>query len=140
MDLGAPYRLKGEYHIELPPGVQVGRVPDKVSLQSEFGALEIEYSLSGDTLSATQTLSVTVSRIPAEKHSNFRDFVNRVLRQGSQRLRLQKNQLLRLTSPPLATKRRLRTLTRANDTLSGSYAHYRYKNLLAVCAWQGGRK
>ena len=90
LDLGTPFRQKGEYRIELPPGMRIDRVPDKTSIKSEFGELQVEYSLDGNVLLATQILSFTVSRIPPEKYPEFRDFVNASLRAERQRLRVQK--------------------------------------------------
>jgi hypothetical protein len=90
MDVGAPYRLKGEYRIELPAGMRIDRVPDKTSIKSEFGQLEVEYSMSGNVLLATHTLSFTQSRISPEKYAEFRDFVNASLRVERQRLRVVK--------------------------------------------------
>ena len=90
LDLGTPFRQKGEYRIELPAGMRIDRVPEKTSIKSEFGELQVEYSLGGNVLLATQTLSFTVSRIPPEKYPDFRDFVNAALRAERQRLRVQK--------------------------------------------------
>jgi hypothetical protein len=90
LDLGTPFRQKEEYRIELPPGMRIDRVPDKTSIKSEFGELQVEYSLNGSVLLATQTLSFTVSRIPPEKYPDFRDFVNASLRAERQRLRVLK--------------------------------------------------
>jgi hypothetical protein len=87
LDIGTPYRIKGEYRIELPPDMRVEHVPDKTSIKSEFGELEVEYSVDGNVLLATQTLSFTLSRILPEKYPDFRDFVNASLRAGRQRLR-----------------------------------------------------
>ena len=90
MDVGAPYRLKGEYRIELPAGMRIDRVPDKTSIKSEFGEMATEYSMSGNVLLATHTLSFTQSRISPEKYAEFRDFVNASLRVERQRLRVMK--------------------------------------------------
>jgi hypothetical protein len=86
LDLGVPYRVKGEYRIELPTGMRVERVPEKASLKSEYGELQTEYSASGNVLVAKSTLSFAMSRIPPEKYAEFRDFVNAVSR--AERLRL----------------------------------------------------
>jgi hypothetical protein len=90
LDLGTPFRQKAEYRIELPPGMRIDRVPEKSSIKSEFGELQVEYSLDGNVLLATHTLSFIVSRIPPEKYPDFRDFVNAALRAERQRLRVQK--------------------------------------------------
>ena len=90
LDLGTPFRQKGEYRIELPLGMRIERVPDKTSIKSEFGDLQVEYSLDGNVLVASQILSFTVSRIPPEKYPGFRDFVNASLRAERQRLRVVK--------------------------------------------------
>ena len=91
LDLGTPFRQKAEYRIELPPGMRIDRVPERTAMRSEFGDLQVEYSLDGNVLLATQTLSFTVSRIPPEKYPDFRDFVNAALRAERQRLRVQKS-------------------------------------------------
>jgi hypothetical protein len=90
LDLGTPYRLKGEYRLELPPGMKVDRLPDKISTKSEFGQLDVEYSMDGNVLAAAQTLSFTMSRIPPEKYPDFRDFVNSSFRAEQRRLRVVK--------------------------------------------------
>jgi hypothetical protein len=92
MELGTPYHLKGEYRIELPPDMRVMGLPQNVSVKSEFGSLEVEYSADGNTVLTTETLSFTSSRIPAEKYAAFRDFVNAALRVGQVRLRAIKAQ------------------------------------------------
>ena len=63
---------------------------DKTSIESQFGKLQVEYSLDGNVLLATQIFSFTVSRIPPEKYPDYRDFVNDSLRAERQRLRVQK--------------------------------------------------
>ena len=90
LDIGTPERIKGEYRFDLPVGMKIERVPDKTSIQSEFGALEVEYSVSGNQLLANLTLSFTQSRIPPEKYAEFRDFVNATLRAERLRLRVVK--------------------------------------------------
>ena len=90
LDLGAPERIHGEYRIELPPGMRVESLPNKTSMKSEFGEMEVEYSMSGNVLTATHTVSFTESRIPPEKYMEFRDFVNSFLRAAAQRLRMVK--------------------------------------------------
>ncbi len=90
LDLGTPFRQKAEYRIELSSGMRIDRVPEKTSIKSEFGELQVEYSLDGNVLLATQTLSFTVSRIPPEKYPDFRDFVNASFRAERQRLRMLK--------------------------------------------------
>jgi hypothetical protein len=89
-DLGAPYRLKGEYRFELPAGMKVEGVPEKISLKSEFGELQVEYTLNGNALMATETLSFTQSRVEPDKYPAFRDFVNASIRAERQRLRVVK--------------------------------------------------
>jgi len=90
LDLGTPFRQKADYRIELPAGTRIDRVPEKTSLKSEFGDLQVEYSLDGNVLLATQTLTFTVSRISPEKYPDFRDFINAAIRAERQRLRVLK--------------------------------------------------
>jgi len=50
----------------------------------------IEYTATGNTLHATQTLAYMQSRIPPEKYPAFREYVNGILRLEKQRLRIVK--------------------------------------------------
>jgi hypothetical protein len=88
LDVGAPHHVKCDYRLELPVGMKIERLPDKISIKSEFGEVTIEYSLSGNILVATQTVSFTQSRILPDKYANFRDFVNTYIRATRQRLRV----------------------------------------------------
>ncbi len=88
LDVGAPYHVKVVYRLELPIGMRVERLPDNVSVQSEFGAMNIDYSVGTDALIATQRVSFTESRIPPEKYPAFRDFVNSYIRATHQRVRV----------------------------------------------------
>jgi hypothetical protein len=88
LDVGAPYHVKCDYRLELPAGMRIERLPDKNSFKSEFGEVTIEYSMSGDVLVATQTVSFAQSRILPEKYPDFRDFVNAYIRATRQRLRV----------------------------------------------------
>jgi hypothetical protein len=90
LDIGTPERIRGEYRFELPAGMRIDRIPDKGSIKSEFGELDVEYSVSENVLIASQTLTFTQSRIPPEKYPEFRDFVNASLRAERQRLRVVK--------------------------------------------------
>ncbi len=90
LDIGPPHQVSGTYRIEMPAGMHVDRLPEKTSIKSEFGELEIEYSVNESVLSAAQTLSFTQSRIPPEKYPQFRDFVNAIVRAERQRLRVVK--------------------------------------------------
>jgi hypothetical protein len=88
LDVGIPYHVRCEYHLELPPGMRVERLPDKTSVKSEFGEVSIEYSMSGSVLVATQTVSFAQSRILPDKYPDFRDFVNAYIRATRQRVRV----------------------------------------------------
>jgi hypothetical protein len=88
LDVGAPYHVKCAYRLELPVGMRIERLPDKISTKSEFGEVTIEYSMSGNVLIATQTVSFAQGRISPDKYSDFRDFVNAYIRATRQRLRM----------------------------------------------------
>lgn len=87
LELGIPYRVRGQTHVELPLGMGIAGVPSKTSVESEFGSLQVEYSVSGNTVLTTETLSFTLSRIPPEKYEAFREFINNVRRVEQVRLR-----------------------------------------------------
>ena len=88
LDLGSPDHVSVAYRLELPAGMRVERLPDKTSVKSEFGEITIEYSMNGNVVTATQTISFLESRIPPEKYPGFRDFVNSYLRATRQRVRV----------------------------------------------------
>jgi hypothetical protein len=88
LDVGAPHHVKCEYRVELPAGMKIDRLPDKVSIHSEFGEVTIEYSMSGNILVATQVVSFAQSRIAPERYPDFRDFVNAYIRATRLRLRV----------------------------------------------------
>ncbi len=90
LDIGTPEQIQGQYRIELPPGMRVDRLPDKTSIQSEFGELDVEYSMSGNAILAKQTFSFTQSRIPPEKYPAYREFMISCLRAERERLRISK--------------------------------------------------
>lgn len=90
LDIGIPYHVNGEYRVELPADMRLAQVPEKISLQSEFGELTVEYATAGNVLTARQSLSFRVSRISPEKYPAFRDFVNQALRAERQRIRVVK--------------------------------------------------
>ena len=68
--------------------MRVERIPDKTTVKSEFGEVTIEYSMSGNVILATQTVSFSQSRILPDKYPDFRDFVNTYIRATRQRLRV----------------------------------------------------
>lgn len=88
LDVGSPYHVKVAYQLELPIGMRVERVPDSFSAKSEFGEVNIEYSMSGNVLTATQGVVFTASRISPEKYPAFRDFVNAYIRATRLRVRV----------------------------------------------------
>ena len=88
LDVGTPYHVKCDYRLELPVGMRVERLPDGTSIKSEFGEVTIEYSMSGNALVATQTVSFAQSRILPDKYPDFRDFVNSYIRATRLRLRV----------------------------------------------------
>ena len=90
LDIGTPEQILVKYTVELPAGMGIARLPEKTQIQSEFGEIEIQYAVSGNVLSATQTLTYVQSRIPPEKYPEFRDFETGNLRAEKLRLRVAK--------------------------------------------------
>jgi hypothetical protein len=93
LDVGAPYHVRCEYRVEFPAGMRIERLPDNVSSKSAFGEIAIDYSLIGNTLIATQTVSFAQSRVFPEKYPEFRDFLNAYIRATRQRVRVVKASL-----------------------------------------------
>ena len=88
--IGTPEQIMVKYTVELPAGMGVARLPEKIKTHSEFGEIEIEYSMSGNILTATQTLTYAISRVPPEKYPAYREFETGNLRAEKQRLRVAK--------------------------------------------------
>jgi hypothetical protein len=88
LDIGTPFHVKCNYREELPTGMRVESVPDKISVKTEFGELTIEYAVNGNVLTASENLSFSQGLILPEKYMEFRDFVNASIRAERQRLRM----------------------------------------------------
>lgn len=88
LDWGLPHQIHGKYEIELPPNSKVDRVPDAVSMQTDFGTIEINYSVQEQTLIASYHAAYSMSRIPVERYDEFRNFLNKGSRLARQRLRI----------------------------------------------------
>jgi len=74
--------------IELPVGFEIDRLPDSVSIDTEFGSIGLEYALADGVLTAVYQTVYRLSRITPEQYPAFRDFLNQVSRTERQRLRL----------------------------------------------------
>jgi transglutaminase-like putative cysteine protease len=90
LDIGTPEQIKVEYTIDLPAGMKIDRIPEKMQIKSEFGEVDVEYTISGNVLHGTRIISYTQSRIPPEKYPAFREFVIGNLRLERLRLRVEK--------------------------------------------------
>jgi hypothetical protein len=88
LDIGTPFHVRCNYREELPPGMRLESVPDKLSVKTEFGELTITYSMNGNVLLASENLSFSQGLISPEKYMEFRDFVNASIRAERQRLRV----------------------------------------------------
>jgi len=89
LDIGVPYNVRAEYEIEIPVGFEMDRVPDPVSIDTEFGSLRVEYSVAENgVLTAVHQVIYRLSRISPEQYPAFRDFINQASRLERQRLRL----------------------------------------------------
>jgi len=88
LDIGTPFHVKCSYREELPVGMRIQSLPDKLSVKTEFGELTIEYSMNGNVLMASENLSFSQGLISPEKYMEFRDFVNASIRAERQRLRV----------------------------------------------------
>jgi uncharacterized protein DUF3857 len=89
-EFATPRHVRGEYSIELPPGMRIERVPDSLHIKSDFGELEITYALEGNILTVKLARSSTASRVSPEQYPAFRDFQNSCLRAEAQKIRIVK--------------------------------------------------
>jgi transglutaminase superfamily protein/uncharacterized protein DUF3857 len=90
LDFGTPRQIRGTYRIELPIGMRIANLPGPTQIKSEFGELDVTYSLTGNDLVVTLTRSYVQSRIAPEQYAAFREFLNACLRAEMQRIRLVK--------------------------------------------------
>jgi hypothetical protein len=90
LEVGTPWQIRGTYRIELPANMRVANLPNPTQLKSDFGGFDVAYSLDGNNLVASLTLSFTQSRISPEQYPAFRDFLNSCLRVEMQRIRIVK--------------------------------------------------
>lgn len=88
LDIGTPFHVKCNYREELPAGMKIQSLPDKLSVKTEFGELSIEYAMNGNVLTASENLTFSQGLISPEKYMEFRDFVNASIRAERQRLRV----------------------------------------------------
>jgi transglutaminase-like putative cysteine protease len=89
LDLGVPYGVRGQYEIELPLGFELDRLPDPVSVDTEFGSIRLEYTLAEDgQLMVLHETIYRLARIGPEQYPAFRDFLNQSSRLERQLLRL----------------------------------------------------
>jgi len=88
LDLGLPYSTAGEYKIELPPGFELDRLPDPVTIETKFGSVRLEYTLTDGVLTTVHEVSYRVSRIAPDQYPAFRNFINQASRLERQRLRI----------------------------------------------------
>jgi hypothetical protein len=70
--------------------MRIESLPGTAPIKSDFGEMKVDYSMSGNILLATFTLTYTQSRIPPEQYAAFRDFLNSCLRAEMLRLRVVK--------------------------------------------------
>jgi Domain of Unknown Function with PDB structure (DUF3857) len=88
LNTGAPYHIHGEYSIGVAPNMQIDRLPDPVSIETQFGSIHLSYVFVGHRLKATQDILFRLSEIPPDQYMAFRDFLNQVSRLQRQRLRV----------------------------------------------------
>ena len=88
--VGTPWQIRGTYRIELPADMRIANLPNSTQIKSDFGGFDVAYSLDGDNLVVSLTLSFTQSRISPKQYPAFRDFLNSCLRVEMQRIRIVK--------------------------------------------------
>ena len=88
--LGNPQRSEIDWVIELPPGYKVSHVPAPLELQTPYGRVRFETSVSEDSVRVQRTLAILSSRVPAHDYPIFKAFVDAVERAGEDRIQLRK--------------------------------------------------
>jgi len=86
--LGEPWENRFLYRHLLPAGWGPSEVPEPVTLDGPFGALEIRYRTEGGALVAEGRVAFQAARVAAADYPAFRDFVSRVDRAMARTVRV----------------------------------------------------
>lgn len=73
-----PWTTRFRYEIELPPGYVATGLPEKQRERSEFGSLDLSYSVEGESVVIEGEIVVSRSRIRPAEYQAFRSFLARV--------------------------------------------------------------
>jgi tetratricopeptide (TPR) repeat protein len=86
--LGEPWENRFTYRHLLPAGWGPSEVPEPVTLDTPFGALEVRYREEGGALVAEGRIAFKAARVGAADYPAFRDFVSRVDRAMARTVRV----------------------------------------------------
>ena len=70
----------------LPPGTKVGRLPDPISIASDFGSVDVSATTAGNKVVVKTRVAVTKGRIEPTEYPRFRQFCQVVDAALAQRL------------------------------------------------------
>ena len=69
-----------ELRVELPPGLEVRRVPEPVSIDAEVGSYRLSWATEGTALRATESYRLTQRIVPPQKYEALRSFFHEIQR------------------------------------------------------------
>ncbi len=75
LDIRVPFTSENIVTYRIPTTQGFSKVPQDVSLQSRFGALNIKYVQKGDEVEASVIYRIDVQRVSVEEYNEFRSFV-----------------------------------------------------------------
>lgn len=75
LDIRVPFTSENVVTYRLAKASGFSKIPENVSLQSRFGALDIKYVQKGDEVEASVIYRIDVQRVSVEDYNEFRSFV-----------------------------------------------------------------
>jgi transglutaminase-like putative cysteine protease len=86
--IGHPYRSQISMTYHLPPGSEILKFPEPLSLKMAFGSFDYLAEQTGEhTLSITQVLAIEAMRVDASEYERFRDFCLKADQKSSETIR-----------------------------------------------------
>jgi len=87
-----PYAVKYSYAeqdtivLQLPTYAKVESMPKNVELSSDYGSLQLTYTMEGKQLMCVRRLEVNALEVPAEEYEAYRDFFKEIIKKDKAKL------------------------------------------------------
>lgn len=87
-----PYQEKNRLVLTVPDGYSVEFLPSPVSVDTEFASYALEYAVSGNTITITESLRANRCILPASEYDSYRSFVKSCNKAVQAKIVLKKNE------------------------------------------------